>query len=99
MTVLHADADAFDRLSGGTEGMFDVIVPWQTGAGAVHCPMPAHRTVSALLSTKPSSQWKLQLVLCWNGLEDGEQATLPWAGLSRGSQVTAERRRSRAETG
>lgn len=36
---------------------------WQSGAGAVHCPASAHRAVSAPLSSKPSAQRKLQVVL------------------------------------
>lgn len=77
----------------------NVTIPWHTGAGAVHRPKSVHWTRSAPSSLKPSAQWKLQLVLSWNALEDGEQSMLPWIGPSSGPQAMAKWRKFSSETG
>lgn len=76
----------------GTVEWFNVTLPSQTGAGAVHCPMSAQRMTSLPFSSKPSAQAKVQLLLYADAPADGEQSMLPWAGLSGASHAMAEGR-------
>lgn len=61
VAVLNTASDALSAWKAQKGG--SVTVPWQTGAGADHCPKSPQRRTPAPLSMKPSAQWKLQLVL------------------------------------